>query len=113
MNLEKKTIISALNEGYPIKPPCLIDFGFLKSKISKPFLKTYKIFRSFISDSYFAVFTFFSLHLFFFCFSVNIKFFESILFQPEENMKRIVKRQSAVRKHAGSKKIFELTTIDW
>jgi hypothetical protein len=86
MNLGKKTIIRVLNEGYLTKPPCLIDFELLKSNISKPIFNIYKIFQSFVSDSYFSAFTFFSLYSFFFCFSVIIKFFENHSF--EENMKK-------------------------
>jgi hypothetical protein len=89
MNLGKKTTIRILNEGYPIKPPCLTDYVFLK-KISNLFFNTDNIFQSFILDSYFS-YSLFSLCIHFSSASAFLQVLnpmKPILFHPEEKYEK-------------------------
>ena len=116
MTLEKVTILNTLNKGHPIKPPCLIEILFLISKKSKPFFEIYKNFRLFISASYFTVFSFFSLSLFFFNVSAkNICSFESDNFgsktKNEEHNRVCIRQQKNNRLQQNI--LIKHTIIDW
>ena len=117
MTLEKVTILNVLNKGHPIKPPCLTEVRFLISKKSKPFFEIYKNFRLFISASYFTVFPFFSLSLFFFNVSAkNIYSLEAIDFSrrtKNEKLKAVCIRQQKNNRLQQKNILIKHNIIDW